>query len=83
MRTTLTIDSDVAVALERVRDREALSLKAVVNEALRRGLRSMDAELETLERKPYAIPVRDTGGMRVSVDDVAAALDWAEGDRRP
>ena len=83
MRTTLTIDSDVAVALERVRDREALSLKAVINEALRRGLRSMDAELENLEREPYSIPVWDTGGMRVSVDDVAAALDWAEGDRRP
>ncbi|MBT8335003.1 MAG: DUF2191 domain-containing protein [Gemmatimonadetes bacterium] len=83
MRTTLTIDSDVAVALARVRDREALSLKAVVNEALRRGLRSMDAELEQLEREPYSISVWDTGGMRVSVDDVAAALDWAEGDRRP
>ena len=34
----------MALALERVREREALSLKAVVNEALRRGLRVMDAE---------------------------------------
>ena len=82
MRTTLTIDDDVAIALERVRDREALSLKAVVNEALRRGLHAMDAERDESDRPTYRIPVWDSGGMRVSVDDVAAALDWAEGDAR-
>jgi hypothetical protein len=82
MRTTLTIDDDVAIALERVRERDALSLKAVVNEALRRGLDSMDAEERTSRREVYRIRPWDSGGMRVSVDDVAAALDWAEGDVR-
>ena len=42
MRTTLTIDDDVAIALQRVRERDALTLKDAVNEALRRGLRVMD-----------------------------------------
>lgn len=46
MGTTLTIDDDVAIALERVRERNALTLEGVVNEALRRGLRAMDAEAE-------------------------------------
>ena len=82
MRITLTIDDDVAIALERIRNREALSLKAAVNEALRRGLRSMDAERDHEPPEPYRVPTWDTGGMRISIDDVAAALDWAEGDAR-
>ncbi|MDH5760509.1 MAG: type II toxin-antitoxin system VapB family antitoxin [Gemmatimonadota bacterium] len=80
MRTTLTIDDDVAIALERIRDRDSLSLKAAVNEALRRGIRSMDAETEGARNQPYRIRPWDSGGMRVSVDDVTAALGWAEGE---
>ena len=38
MRTTLTLDDDVAAALERLRRSQRLSLKQLVNEALRRGL---------------------------------------------
>jgi hypothetical protein len=38
MRTTLTIDDDVAAILERRRRTEDKSLKQLVNEALRRGL---------------------------------------------
>jgi Arc/MetJ family transcription regulator len=52
MRTTLTIDEDVAIALERIQARDALTLKAAVNEALRRGLRSMDAEREVPRPTP-------------------------------
>ena len=82
MRTTLTIDDDVAIALERIRRREALSLKAAVNEALRRGLRAMDEEREATSRTVYQVRPWDSGGMRVRVDSVAEALDWAEGDAR-
>jgi hypothetical protein len=39
MRTTLTLDRDVAEALAREMRRSGRGLKAVVNEALRRGLR--------------------------------------------
>jgi Ribbon-helix-helix protein, copG family len=38
MRTTLTLDDDVAAALERLRKSRDASLKDLVNEALRRGL---------------------------------------------
>jgi hypothetical protein len=37
MRTTLTLDEDVAALLERVRSQRSLGLKQAVNEALRRG----------------------------------------------
>lgn len=82
MRTTLTIDEDVAIALARIQARDALTLKAAVNEALRRGLRSMDAELEIPRPTPYRIPPWDSGGMRIGIDSVSEALDWAEGEGR-
>jgi hypothetical protein len=41
MRTTLTLDDDVAAALERLRKTCNASLKDLVNEALRRGLKEM------------------------------------------
>lgn len=82
MRTTLTIDDDVAVALERVRRKDDLTLKAVVNEALRRGLRVMEAEAARPAGEPYRVRSWNSGGMRVSIDSVAEALDWAEGDGR-
>jgi hypothetical protein len=80
MRTTLTIDDDVAVALERIREGRSLSLRDAVNEALRRGLRAMDAETQPRHREPYLLPTWNSGGMRISVDHVSEALDWAEGD---
>lgn len=38
MRTTLTIDDDLAAALKRSAQRSGKSFKAIVNEAIRRGL---------------------------------------------
>ncbi len=80
MRTTLTIDSDVAVVLDRVRAGGTLTLKDVVNEALRRGLRAMESDADEPPAAPYEIPTWNSGGMRISVHDVAEALAWAEGD---
>lgn len=48
MRTTLTLERDVAEALEREMRRSGESLKATVNSALRRGLE--------LRRKPTRSP---------------------------
>ena len=81
MRTTLTIEEDVAVALERVRASGGLTLKAAVNEALRRGLRVMEAEARgDRGTEPYRIEPWDSGGMRVSLDSIAEALAWGEGE---
>jgi hypothetical protein len=43
MRTTLTLDPDVAARIERLRKSRDIALKDVVNEALRRGLDEMAA----------------------------------------
>ena len=43
MRTTLTLDKDVAAVIERLRKARDASLKDIVNEALREGLRHMSA----------------------------------------
>jgi hypothetical protein len=41
MRTTLTIDPDVAAQLAQLRKDREVSLKALVNDALRQGLRHL------------------------------------------
>ena len=79
MRTTLSLDDDVAVMIERIRARGGRSLKDVVNEALRRGLRQME-EPEP-DRPAYRTPSSDLGRCLVgTLDDVAEALVVAEGE---
>jgi hypothetical protein len=82
MRTTLTIDDDVAIALDRIRERDDLSLKAAVNEALRRGLRVMDSEAEEGPVEPYRTRPWNGGPIRIDIVNVTEALDWAEGPGR-
>ena len=43
MRTTLSLDKDVAAQLERLRKKVDAPFKDIVNEALRLGLREMSA----------------------------------------
>jgi hypothetical protein len=79
MRTTLTLDPDVAALLERVRDARQESLKAVVNEGLRRGLGQM------VERDQPAEPFRTTAVslgrcLIANLDNIAEVLAVAEGD---
>lgn len=52
MRTTLTLDDDVAVQLDRLQREREQSLKDIVNDALRRGLRAMQMRPKT--RKHFA-----------------------------
>lgn len=79
MRTTLSLDDDVAVLIERARAKGGRSLKDVVNDALRRGLRQM--ERPEPERPRYVTPSSDLGRCLVgSLDDVAEALAVAEGE---
>ena len=51
MRTTLTIDPDVAQLLTQALDRAKKPLKQVVNDALRRGLSAPDLA----QRKPFKV----------------------------
>lgn len=79
MRTTLTLEDDIAARIERLRAERGVGLKELVNQALRQGLDSLD-------RRPapaglYRTPSVDLGECRLAnLDDVAAALAAAEGE---
>jgi hypothetical protein len=79
MRTTLTLDDDVVAALERLRKTHGASLKDLINEALRRGLKEMSARPK--RREPFRTQVVALGRLRIgSIDNVADALAIAEGE---
>lgn len=78
MRTTLTIDDDVAAQLERLRRERDVSLKDVVNDALRRGLQQLQKPQKP--RKPFRTTGYDMGPFLVDIDNVAEALAYAEGE---
>jgi hypothetical protein len=78
MRTTLTLDNDVAVELERLRRARDGSLKDIVNEALRRGLQDMSAPPR--RRKAFRTRAFHMGKPLISIDNVAEALAHLEGE---
>lgn len=78
MRTTLTLDDDVAAQLERLRRQRDLKLRELVNDALRRGLRDIGGE----PRKREVLRTRtfDMGKPLINIDNVAEALGHLEGE---
>jgi hypothetical protein len=79
MRTTLTIEDDVAALLERVRKKRKLSQKAVVNEALRSGLKIMTTPARLA--KPYETRTVSLGRCFAGdLDDISEVLAAAEGE---
>jgi hypothetical protein len=79
VRTTLTLDPDVAIQLERIRKRRGVPLKRVVNDALREGLSRLD-EPEPTER--FRTRTVSLGGLRVpNLDDISAVLEFGEDER--
>jgi hypothetical protein len=77
MRTTLTIDDDVAVQIERLRRSRDTTLKDVVNEALRLGLQQMQTPARV---KPFRTKTFDMGAPLIDIDNVAEALAYSEGE---
>jgi hypothetical protein len=71
MRTTITLDPDVQVRLERLMRDRHVTFKTAVNEMLRSGL---EHERTTSHPDAYVLPVRDMG-LRPGIDlDRAAHL---------
>lgn len=71
MRTTLTIDDQLATSLREAARRSGQPFKQVVNEALRRGLHASDR----LQPRAYRLPVATLGLPRPGIDlDKALAL---------
>jgi len=80
MRTTLTLDKDVAAVLERLRRTRDKSLKDLVNEALRHGLKQMRAA-RPKRREPFRTQAVELGHCRIGgIDNVAETLSVAEGE---
>jgi hypothetical protein len=80
MRTTLSLDDDVAALLEQARQDSKLTFKQVVNEALRDGLtrRNLPAE----KRPPFKTRPVDLGNcLYPNLDSVWDVLDDVEQTR--
>ncbi len=79
MRTTITLDPDVRVRLERVMQERRISFKSAVNETLRAGL---DHEQPRVKVEPYVVPTFRLGLLPdIDVDKIAhldADLEDAE-----
>ncbi len=78
MRTTLTLDDDVASALKRLQRSRQIKLKALVNEALREGLPRLEkGKKRTGNYRTRAVSL---GRCFVSLESVSEALSLAEGE---
>ncbi len=79
MRTTLTLDDDVAALLKRAMSRQRRTLKDVVNDALRDGL----ARQVSPRPQPARFETRAANLGRClvpSLDNIAQVLAFAEGE---
>jgi hypothetical protein len=79
MRTTLTLDDDVAAALKQLRKSRNASLKDLINDALRRGLKDMSNR--TKRRVRFRTRSVALGQLRLAgLDNIGEALAIAEGE---
>ena len=78
MRTTLTLDDDVAAKLKAESRRTGRPFREVVNESLRHGLANRRV---TAPRQPFRATPRDLGDLRpgLSLDNVAELIEQVEG----
>ena len=80
MRTTVTLDDDLAIRLERHRTQRGESFKQALNEAVRVGLAKLeeraDTALEVSQTRPLPLGRRLAGG----IDNVGEVLAIAEGE---
>lgn len=80
MRTTLTLEPDVEAALRELELRTGAGRKALVNEALRRGLRALE-DTARPPREPYRTQPADPGPPAITgLHSVYDLLAFAEGE---
>jgi hypothetical protein len=79
VRTTLTLDDDVAAKLQSRARRTGRPFREIVNDTLRRGLAATAAT--TSLRTPFVVHARDLGAVRpgLDVNNVADVLERVEG----
>jgi hypothetical protein len=78
MRTTLTLDDDVAAKLKTESQRAGRPFREIANETLRRGLESRRA---TAQPRAFKVTARDLGNLKpgLSLDNVAELIEHVEG----
>jgi hypothetical protein len=78
VRTTLTLDDDVAAKLKAESRRTGRPFRDIVNETLRSGLASRRV---TASRRAFRITARDLGHLTpgLSLDNVAGLIEQVEG----
>lgn len=78
MRTTLTLDDDVAALLTRIQAERKLAWKEVVNTALRNGAMAMTKPPQS--REPFQTGTLVNGPRNLpNIDNIQEVLEWAEG----
>ncbi|MCG8459785.1 MAG: ribbon-helix-helix domain-containing protein [Holophagales bacterium] len=65
MRTTVTLDDDLAARLKEAAYRSGRSFKVTINEVLRAGL---DVQEGVEKPRPYVVEPRDLGGPHADID---------------
>jgi hypothetical protein len=78
MRTTVTIDEDVATKLQaEMRRQQSSNFQEILNDILRRGLL---VRRELAASKPFRVRARRMGKMqRLNYDNVGEMLEYLEG----
>ncbi|MHB1595492.1 MAG: hypothetical protein ACYCO9_04150 [Streptosporangiaceae bacterium] len=80
MRTTITLDDDLAIRLERYRGKRGESFKDALNEAVRVGLGHLEERADVTHEIRHTEPLRLGRRLAGSIDNVSAALAVAEGE---
>lgn len=80
MRTTITLDDDLAIRLEQYRQRFGESFRQAVNHALRVGLGQLEEQADVKHEVRRTEPLRLGRRIGGSIDNVGEALAIAEGE---
>lgn len=80
MRTTITLDDDLAIRLERYRGRLGESFKRALNDVVRAGLGQLEEQTDVKHEIRYTQPLRLGRRLAGSIDDISEALAVAEGE---
>lgn len=80
MRTTATLDDDLAIRLERHRAKHKQSFKRALNEAVRVGLAELEGRDDAVPEAAHTRPLTLGRRLAGSIDNVGEVLAIAEGE---